>query len=104
MELWKTVIGMGELAESQALDTIVNGSGLGMRECWKQRLKAMRSGLEYAESSSLERLLIQHRAQVFTSALRVEKHNFEIEGGICTSENTSHHSLALGTFTQDFLH
>jgi hypothetical protein len=27
MELWKAVIGMGELAESQALDTIVNGSG-----------------------------------------------------------------------------
>jgi hypothetical protein len=27
LELWKTVIGMGELAESQALDTIVNGSG-----------------------------------------------------------------------------
>lgn len=59
MELWKAVIGMGELAESQVLDTVVNGSGQGMRECWKQRLKAMRSDLGYAESSSLERLLIQ---------------------------------------------
>jgi hypothetical protein len=59
MELWKAVIGMGELAESQALDTIVNGSGQGMRECWRQRLRAMRSDLGYADSSSLERLLIQ---------------------------------------------
>jgi hypothetical protein len=33
--LWmsvEAVIGMGELAESQALDTIVNGSGRGMRK------------------------------------------------------------------------
>jgi hypothetical protein len=59
LELWKTVVGMGELAESQALDTIVNGSGQGMRECWRQRLQAMRSDLGYTESSSLERLLIQ---------------------------------------------
>jgi len=55
MELWKAVIGMGKLAESQALDTIVNGSGQGMRECWRQRL----SDLGYADSPSLERLLIQ---------------------------------------------
>lgn len=59
MELWKAIIGVGELAESQALDTIVNGSGQGMRECWRQRLQAMRADLGYAESSSLERLLIQ---------------------------------------------
>lgn len=59
MELWKAVIGMGELAESQALDTIVNGSGQGMRECWRQRLQAMRADLGYAEASALERLLIQ---------------------------------------------
>ena len=59
MGLWKAVIGMGELAESQALDTIVNGSGQGMRECWRQRLRAMRSDLGYADSPSLERLLIQ---------------------------------------------
>jgi hypothetical protein len=59
MELWKTVMGMGELAESQALDTILNGSGQGMRECWRQRLQAMRADLGYAESPSLERLLIQ---------------------------------------------
>ena len=59
MELWKAVIGMRELAESQALDTIVNGSGQGMRECWRQRLQAMRADLGYAESSALERLLIQ---------------------------------------------
>ena len=59
MELWKGVIGMGELAESQALDTILNGIGQGMRECWRQRLQAMRADLGYAETSSLERLLIQ---------------------------------------------
>jgi hypothetical protein len=45
---------MGELAESQALDTIVYGSGQGTRECWRQRLKAMRTELGYANSSSLE--------------------------------------------------
>jgi hypothetical protein len=44
MELWKAVIGMGELAESQALNTILNGSGQRMRECWRQRLQAMRAG------------------------------------------------------------
>lgn len=59
MELWRAVIGMGELAESQALDTILNGSGQGMRECWRQRLIAMRADLGYAEASALERLLIQ---------------------------------------------
>jgi len=59
MELWKAVVGMGELAESQVLDTIVNGSGQGTRECWRQRLRAMRADLGFAESSSLERLLIQ---------------------------------------------
>lgn len=50
---------MGELAESEALDTILSGSGQGMRECWRQRLKAMRADLGYAEASALERLLIQ---------------------------------------------
>jgi len=59
MELWRAVVGMGELAESQALNTIVNGSGQGMRECWRQRLKVMRANLGHAESSPLERLLIQ---------------------------------------------
>jgi len=55
LELWKAVVGMGELAESQALDTIINGSGQGMRECWRQRLKVMRANLGHAESSPLER-------------------------------------------------
>ena len=59
IQLWKTVVGMGELAESQVLDTIVNGSGQGTRECWRQRLKAMRADLGYADSRALERLLIQ---------------------------------------------
>ena len=59
LELWKAIVGMGELAESQVLDTIVNGSGQGMRECWRQRLIAMRAELGYAEASALERLLIQ---------------------------------------------
>lgn len=59
LELWKSVVGMGELAESQALDTILSGSGQGMRECWKQRLQAMRTDLGFAKSPALERLLIQ---------------------------------------------
>ncbi len=45
--------------ESQVLDTIVNGSGQGMRECCRQRLKAMRADLGHAEASQLERLIIQ---------------------------------------------
>ena len=59
LKLWEAVVGMGALAESQALDTILSGSGQGMRECWRKRLQAMRADLGYAESSSLERLLIQ---------------------------------------------
>ncbi len=57
--LWEAVVGMGALAESQVLDTIVNGSGQGMRECWRRRLESMRTDLGYADSSALERLLIQ---------------------------------------------
>ena len=59
MKLWSAVVGMGELAESQALDTIINGSGQGMRECWKRRLESMRADLGYTNSPPLERLLIQ---------------------------------------------
>ncbi len=59
LRLWESIVGMGELAESQVLNTIVNGSGQGMRECWRQRLKSMRADLGYADSSALERLLIQ---------------------------------------------
>ena len=74
MELWKSVIGMGELAESQALDTILNGSGQGMRECWRQRLQAMRADLGYAESSALERLLIQQVTLCWPQPNRVSLH------------------------------
>ncbi len=59
IELWRAVVGMGELAESQVLDTIVNGSGQGMRECWRRRVSSMRADLGYADSPALERLLIQ---------------------------------------------
>ena len=59
LRLWEAVVGMGELAESKVLDTIVKGSGQGMRECWRRRLKSMRADLDYAHSSALERLLIQ---------------------------------------------
>jgi len=58
LRLWEVVVGMGALAESQVLDTIVNGSGQGMRECWRRRLESMRTDLGYADSSA-ERLLIQ---------------------------------------------
>ncbi len=59
LRLWEAIVGMGALAESQVLDTIVNGSGQGMRECWRRRLESMRADLGYADSSALERLLIQ---------------------------------------------
>jgi hypothetical protein len=38
MKLWRDVVGMGELAESQVLDTILgNGkSGQGSRACWRK--------------------------------------------------------------------
>jgi hypothetical protein len=47
LKLWKDVMGMGELAENQALDTITDDrdSGHGSRGCWKQRLQAMRADL-----------------------------------------------------------
>lgn len=59
LKLWDAVIGMGALAENQALNTIASDSGHGMQECWKQRLRSMRADLGYADSSALERLLIQ---------------------------------------------
>ncbi len=45
---------MGDLAEREALAVIASDSGQGMRECWSQRLQAMRADLGYAESSPLE--------------------------------------------------
>ena len=61
LKLWTAVVGMGELAESQALDRIMGDadSGHGMRECWKRRLQAMRAELGWDDSPLLERLLIQ---------------------------------------------
>lgn len=45
LKLWRDVMGMGELAENQALNTITDDedSGHGSRECWKQRLMSMRT-------------------------------------------------------------
>jgi hypothetical protein len=61
LKLWQNCMGMGELAENQALDTITDDSdsGHGSRECWKQRLRAMRADLGHDTSTPLERLLIQ---------------------------------------------
>jgi hypothetical protein len=60
LKLWRDVMGMGELAENQALDTITEGdSGHGSRECWRQRLVSMRADLGHDSSTPLERLLIQ---------------------------------------------
>jgi hypothetical protein len=59
LKLWEAIINMGALAESQVLDTILDGSGQGMRECRKRRLTSLREDLGYAESPALERLLIQ---------------------------------------------
>lgn len=61
LKLWQDCMGMGELAENQALNTITDDgdSGHGSRECWKQRLQAMRADLGHETSTPLERLLIQ---------------------------------------------
>jgi len=59
LKLWEAVLGMGALAEHQALEAVLGTRGQGSRECWKQRLEALRSDLAYASASPLERLLIQ---------------------------------------------
>ncbi len=59
MKLWQAIIGMGALAEHMALKSILKTRGQGSRQCWKQRLEAMRSDLGIASASPLERLLIQ---------------------------------------------
>ncbi len=59
MKLWNAILGMGALAEHTALGAVLGTRGQGSRECWKQRLEAMRSDLGYASASPLERLLIQ---------------------------------------------
>lgn len=59
-QLWKRIMGMGSLAEHNALDNFLGDRGQGSLECWKLRLEAMRSDLGYASSPALEKLLIQH--------------------------------------------
>lgn len=60
MRLWSRIMGMGALAEHNALENILGNQGHGSVECWKLRLEAMRSDLGYADSPLLEQLLIQH--------------------------------------------
>lgn len=57
--LWKRIMGMGALAEHNALENILGNRGQGSLECWKLRLEAMRSDLGSADSPLLEQLLIQ---------------------------------------------
>ena len=59
-DLWKRIMGMGALAEHNALENILGDRGQGSLECWKLRLEAMRSDLGSATSPLLEQLLIQH--------------------------------------------
>jgi hypothetical protein len=74
MKLWRDVVGMGELAESQVLDTILgNGkSGQGSRACWEERLKSIRADLGLATSPPLEQLLIQQVALCWLNLNLVE--------------------------------
>ena len=58
LKLWKTILGMGELAEHAALESAMS-TGLGARECWKRRLESLRTELGHATATPLERLLIQ---------------------------------------------
>ncbi len=59
LSLWKRILGMGALAEHNALENILGNRGQGSLECWKLRLEAMRSDLGSADSPLLEQLLIQ---------------------------------------------
>jgi len=60
LRLWKRIMGMGALAEHNALENILGNAGQGSLECWKLRLEGMRADLGHADSPLLEQLLIQH--------------------------------------------
>jgi hypothetical protein len=60
MELWRNVASAAHIAE---LTVIENASAVpGLKECWKQRLQALKKELGYDEAPTLERLLIQQAA------------------------------------------
>ena len=54
MKLWQAIIGMGALAEHMALKSILKTRGQGSRQCWKQRLEAIRADLGIESASPLD--------------------------------------------------
>jgi hypothetical protein len=69
MELWKSILGMGELAEHAALESV---TGSGLRECWKLRMEDLRTEMGYADAPLLERLLIQQVALCWLNLTALE--------------------------------
>lgn len=60
LELWRDVLSAGHLAE---LTVIENARATAaVKECWKQRLQALKRELGYQEAPLLEQLLIQQAA------------------------------------------
>lgn len=60
MELWRRVVCVAQLAETTVIE---NASAVpALKECWKQRVQALKKELGYDEAPMLERLLIQQAA------------------------------------------
>jgi len=59
VQLWRSIVGMGALAEQTALNHAFGERTPAIKECWKKRLEFVRADLGFARASPLERLLIQ---------------------------------------------
>jgi hypothetical protein len=60
LELWRDVLSAGHLAELTVIDNA--RATAAVKECWKQRLQALKRELGYQEAPLLEQLLIQQAA------------------------------------------
>ena len=60
LELWRDVVSAGHLAELMVIDNA--RATAAVKECWKQRLQALKKDLGYDGAPMLEQLLIQQAA------------------------------------------
>jgi hypothetical protein len=60
LELWRDVLSAGHLAELRVIENA--RATAAVKECWKQRLQALKRELGYQEAPLLEQLLIQQAA------------------------------------------
>ena len=60
LELWRDVLSAGHLAELMVIDNA--RATAAVKECWKQRLQALKRDLGYDDAPLLEKLLIQQAA------------------------------------------